>query len=137
MATDRQTTAMSAGVLARLLMALATSFGVTACSGNSSDSGAATTADERMAWVVWSNSFAGAVCAHEKACAMDASPGVACVEVGSRAAEMATCDAAVAFYVAHRDELEACINPYPTACSVISDEACPPTKDHPFESLCP
>jgi hypothetical protein len=52
------------------------------------------------------------------------------------AAEAATCDAAVKFYLDHRAELEACIDPYPSTCPLTPAQACPLAGEHPFESLC-
>ncbi len=97
------------------------------------DSGPA--AADRTAWNKWATDFVYSVCAHDDACGTPT--GASCIETGSAAAEKASCDAAVSFYVSNKAALEACTNPYPSTCSVNADQACPLMKDHPFESLCP
>jgi hypothetical protein len=93
------------------------------------------TAADRADWKQWAETFVGAACNHDQACGVEV--GAACYETGVAAADQASCDAAVAFYLAHRDELEACTLHYPPTCPLTPGQACPVIKDHPFESLCP
>ena len=115
-------------------VALSWCINLAGCSSDSESTGGPS-ANDRAAWKQWASSFVGAACAHDESCGT--SPGAACVETGMAAADSASCDAAVAFYLANRTALDACIHPYPPACGPTPAEACPLTKDHPFESLCP
>ena len=99
------------------------------------DGGSNIQPEDRTAWSQWAHGFVDAVCNHEQACGV--MTGAACVEVGYQTADKATCDAAVTFYLAHRNALEACTASYPAMCSLTPDTACPPTAGHSFESLCP
>lgn len=116
-----------------------TAFVMLAC--GSSTSGGSPTAQDRAAWQNWAGGFVTTVCAHQAACSPDAgrSPGSehACVETGSAGADMATCDAAAEFYVAHREALEACISNYPASCELSVAEACPTMPAGNFGTLCP
>ena len=89
-------------------------------------------AADRQSWQDWSYDFVSAVCDRDLTCGD--SLGAACRETGYAAADSASCDAAVEFYLQHQDELEACLTSYPADCSVPSTEACPPTKGpaYPF-----
>jgi hypothetical protein len=104
---------------------------IVACSGDV----AGPTSTDRADWKQWAETFVGTSCNHDQACGIEV--GAACYETGIAAAGQASCDGAVAFYLAHRDELEACTLHYPSTCPSTADQACPLLKDHPFESLCP
>ena len=79
--------------------------------------------------------FVDKACAHDAACGVEV--GAACTETGFAAADGASCDNAVRFYLSNRSALEACTAHYPVACPTTPDQACPLAKEHPFESLCP
>lgn len=113
------------------LVVLTACFGSIGCSSSSD-----ITADDRAAWRRWSSDFVSAECNREMACGSN--DGAACPETGQAAADKASCDAAVSFYLANRDKLEACIDPYPSSCDITADQACPELSgNHSFESLCP
>lgn len=89
---------------------------------------------DRTAWQRWTSGYVTAICQHQDACGMPT--GAACAETGGAWADATTCDAAVNFYIAHRNELEACTHPYPDSCDVKPEQACPVTADPSFDSLC-
>jgi hypothetical protein len=111
----------------------AVSHALLACGSEAKES---PTAEDRAAWNQWAEGFVAKVCAHDDACGVPT--GAACVESGDAAAAHASCDAAVSFYLANREKLNACTNSYPTSCAITPDQACPLlTKEHSFEELCP
>jgi hypothetical protein len=101
-----------------------------ACSSDA----AGPTANAHADWKEWIESFIVTDCNHSQVCVGDVN-GARCHDVAVTAADQASCDNAVAFYLAHRSELEACTRDYPSTCPVTIVQACPLLKD--FDSLCP
>jgi hypothetical protein len=134
-AFQKMAPAVSRTAIAVMLLALCAARSLSGCGGPAQNDGVVVTQADRMAWSKWSDNYLVAVCAHQDMCGTPA--GAACFETGAGAAQAATCDNAVRFYLENRQALDRCVQAYPPSCSVTAKDACPIFEAHGFETLCP